>query len=314
MEVVKPFLNLDEQVDLLTSRGLIIEDRELAKKILLTHNYYRLSAYSLTLRKSDDTFYPETKFSDICILYDFDTEFRQIIFRYTGLIEVSLRSYIAYWHAKQYGPLGYRDAANFQNPYYHASFIEHIDDLMDRSQDLSILHHRRKLWPIYGDAFQQGVPLWVAVESSTFGILSMLYKNLKSEDADHIADGHYHVTRRYVESWLRCAVDARNVAAHRGRFYNRSFSDCAKLPSFLRGEFAENRTFAFVFAIYSLLPFEQMKIALIRDISALLIANPFVLLKHLDFPEYWKDILIYSKDSKAFRALHGQIKVSDSAM
>ena len=218
MEVVKPFLNLDEQVDLLTSRGLIIEDRELAKKILFTHNYYRLSAYSLTLRKSDDT------------------EFRQIIFRHTGLIEVSLRSYIAYWHAKQYGPLGYRDAANFKAPYYHALFIEHIDDLMDRSQDLSILYHRRKLWPIYGDAFQQGVPIWVAVESSTFDTLSKLYKNLKSKDADHIADEHYHVSRPYVESWLRCAVDARNAAAHRGRFYNSSFSDYAKLPSFLQGE------------------------------------------------------------------------------
>ena len=79
-------------------------------------------------------------------------------------------------------------------------------------------------------------------------------------------------------------------------------------------EFDGNRTFAFVFAIYSLLPFEQMKMAFIRDISALLIANPFVLLKHLDFPEYWKDILIYSKDSKAFRALHGRITASDSAV
>lgn len=314
MEIVKPFLNLDEQVDLLASRGLVIDDRELAKEILLTHNYYRLSAYSLTLRNSDDIFYPRTKFSDICTLYDFDTEFRQIIFRYTGLVEVSLRSYIAYWHAKEYGPLGYRDPANFKNPSYHTSFIEHIDALMDHSQERSILHHKRKLCPIYGNEFQQGVPIWVAVESSTFDTLSKLYKNLKSEDADHIADEHYHANRPYVESWLRCAVDARNAAAHRGRFYNRSFSDYAKLPAFLHGQFDGNRTFAFVFAIYSLLPFEPMKRALIRDISALLIANPFVLLKHLDFPEHWKDILIYSKDSKAFRALHDQTTMSDSAV
>lgn len=48
---VKPFKSYDEQVELLISRGLLVNDKENAKAILKRMNYYRLSAYSLTLRK-----------------------------------------------------------------------------------------------------------------------------------------------------------------------------------------------------------------------------------------------------------------------
>lgn len=48
----KPYLTIDEQIKLLSSdRGLIIDDINKAKEALLNLNYYRLSGYSLTLRK-----------------------------------------------------------------------------------------------------------------------------------------------------------------------------------------------------------------------------------------------------------------------
>lgn len=52
----KPFKTYEEQVALLKSRGLIISDEAEAKDILKRLNYYRLSAYSLTLRKNDEFF------------------------------------------------------------------------------------------------------------------------------------------------------------------------------------------------------------------------------------------------------------------
>lgn len=45
----KPFKTYDEQLDLLISRNLIVRDRVFALSILHHINYYRLSAYSLTL-------------------------------------------------------------------------------------------------------------------------------------------------------------------------------------------------------------------------------------------------------------------------
>lgn len=53
---VKPFKTIEEQISILEDRGLIIDDEDAVKKFLANLNYYRLSAYTLTLRK-DDHFY-----------------------------------------------------------------------------------------------------------------------------------------------------------------------------------------------------------------------------------------------------------------
>lgn len=49
----KDFKTIDEQIEILRSRGLTIEDEAEAKDFLLRNNYYRVSGYSLTLRKND---------------------------------------------------------------------------------------------------------------------------------------------------------------------------------------------------------------------------------------------------------------------
>lgn len=89
-ENVKPFKTYDEQISLLKSRGLIISDDDKAREILKRMNYYRLSAYSLTLRK-DDVFYPGVSIEDIVALYDFDAKLRSIIFEYSSKVETTLR-------------------------------------------------------------------------------------------------------------------------------------------------------------------------------------------------------------------------------
>ena len=49
----KGFKTIEEQLDILRMRGLIIEDEAQARDFLLRNNYYRVSGYSLTLRKND---------------------------------------------------------------------------------------------------------------------------------------------------------------------------------------------------------------------------------------------------------------------
>lgn len=74
----KPFKSYDEQIALLRERGLIITDDVYARDVLKRMNYYRFSAYSLTLREND-RFFPEVTLQDMVALYDFDQEFRSII-------------------------------------------------------------------------------------------------------------------------------------------------------------------------------------------------------------------------------------------
>ena len=60
----KPFKSYDEQIALLRERGLIITDDVYARDVLKRMNYYRFSAYSLTLREND-RFFPEVTLQDM---------------------------------------------------------------------------------------------------------------------------------------------------------------------------------------------------------------------------------------------------------
>ena len=151
-ENVKPFKTYDEQISLLKSRGLIISDDDKAREILKRMNYYRLSAYSLTLRK-DDVFYPGVSIEDIVALYDFDAKLRSIIFEYSSKVETTLRAYIAYYHAQKYGPLGYLNNQNFDNELNHSKFLSELFNNIHRSSgkqrsNLSYLgcYRRNDLW------------------------------------------------------------------------------------------------------------------------------------------------------------------------
>ena len=92
---VKPFKTIEEQIAILEDRGLIIEDEEAAKKSLSNLNYYRLSAYTLTLRK-DDHFYDNVHFSDVMQIYDFDMELRAALMYLLESIEVSMRTLVIF--------------------------------------------------------------------------------------------------------------------------------------------------------------------------------------------------------------------------
>ena len=91
----KDFKTIDEQIEILRSRGLTIEDETEAKDFLLRNNYYRVSGYSLTLRKND-VFAKSATFQNI----------------------------EAYEFTKVYGPLGYLDAGNFSNQAKHKEIFD----------------------------------------------------------------------------------------------------------------------------------------------------------------------------------------------
>ena len=50
----KTFKTLDEQIDILTKKGLVVEDIETAKTVLLRENYFFLSGYRHLFMRPDD--------------------------------------------------------------------------------------------------------------------------------------------------------------------------------------------------------------------------------------------------------------------
>ncbi len=52
-DYAKPWLPIDEQIDRLTSRGVIVPDRAAAAKLLRTVGYYRLTGYLFPVLASE---------------------------------------------------------------------------------------------------------------------------------------------------------------------------------------------------------------------------------------------------------------------
>lgn len=281
----KPFKTYFDQLQILKKRGLIISDDAKAIEILKRVNYYRFSAYSLTLRKNN-IFNPNVTFDNIFELYRFDIDFRNIIMKYCLDIEITFRSYIAYYHAETYSPLSYLDPTLFDNPLYHGKFIVDLDKELNRSDDLFVDHHVKNCNSVF--------PIWVIVEVSSFGTLSKFYKNMNAQDRNAIAKKYTKYSREYIENWLQCCVYCRNIAAHGGRFYNRKLKSCPVKLSKKHKAINNTEPFAFVIAIKNLLPTESLKNALIKDISDCFAAYPFAMPSHLGFPSNWKNILVNS--------------------
>ncbi len=89
--VNKDFKTIDEQLEILRSRGLSITDDAKAKDFLLHNNYYRISGYSLTLRKND-IFSKTASFQNIVDIYNFDHELTWILVINMTRIQVLLHS------------------------------------------------------------------------------------------------------------------------------------------------------------------------------------------------------------------------------
>ena len=178
-------------------------------------NYYRLSAYFLTLRKEGDTFKEGVTFDQIYNLYEFDRKMRSLLMEHLERIEISLRTYIAYFLAHEYGPLGYMEGSNFKNIYHHDEFLIELDkDFMRRRRDEKFVTH-------YDDYYGAKYPIWLAIEVITFTQLSKLYNNMKSDDKKNIARGKYDIPYTYAENWIRVLSQLRNTCAHYARLYNK---------------------------------------------------------------------------------------------
>lgn len=217
MADIKRPTTYEEQLDLLESRGIIIDNPDYCKTVLENINYYRLMAYFLPFKQDDGTYISGTTFNRVYRIYEFDRKLRRILFSALEEVEISLRAKFAYYHAHKYGPVGYLDASNFSTQHNHQRFSDEIHrEICSNRKMLFVKHHLEN----YDGVF----PFWVMTELFTFGMLSRFYADMKPEDRKYISRRVYGTTDTNVKSWMRCCSDLRNICAHYGRLYYRIFT------------------------------------------------------------------------------------------
>lgn len=289
----KDFKSLDEQIAILKSRGLSIPDEAAAKQFLYQNNYYRVSGYSLTLRKHD-VFAKSATFQNIVDIYDFDHELRHILLKYIEIIEVAVKSIYSHEFTKVHGATGYLDASHFSDPTKHAVILSKAE-----TQKASRLPHEAYL-KHFVEELKQEVPLWAYVDLLTISDISFLYAISESAIKTSVANA-LGITKQgdyLVGRFMHSMTIIRNLCAHGSRLYNRLFEqkpnlnkkELALLRKDATGTVDNAHLFGFILIMRRLLSAEDFR-ALKAEIIALTSKIPFVEMKYYGFPDNWQNLI-----------------------
>ena len=139
---VKPPTLYKDQVEKLRSRGCVIDDESEAIQTLSRVNYYRLTAYFLPFKKSDNSYIQGTNFKAVYRIYEFDRKMRHIIFSAIEEIEIFVRSVFAYYHAHTFGALGYLDHKNYNQRHNHTEFMAQVESEKRHMSEMRLVREK----------------------------------------------------------------------------------------------------------------------------------------------------------------------------
>ena len=172
---------IEQQLSLLESRGMVIEDKQKATEYLFDIGYYRLGFYWFPFEKSyprkvrrNHDFKERTLMDYAIKLYYFDFDVRNLFLRYISRIEINLRTTIIYYVSNTY----------VDNPFWYVDSQVISAEIINSPEYKKALTDLAKEPLIRWDKKQHGkrpyAPAWKALEFMSFGTIIRLYESLKS--------------------------------------------------------------------------------------------------------------------------------------
>lgn len=215
-------ITLDEQIQLLRSRGMVINNEEKAKEVLSDIGYYRLGFYWFPMEidypnknNRNHLFKDTADFDDAVRLYYFDFKLRNILLKYLSRIEISFKTSLIYFVSNRYDSY----PTWFVNPIIvNRSFIQNFDvevyNSKFRKNKVIARHHKKYINDKYA-------PAWKTIEFMTLGGVISLYTSLNNNDLKRKIASIYNINRVEVfENYINLIRDIRNVCAHSNVLYD----------------------------------------------------------------------------------------------
>ncbi|WP_099950562.1 Abi family protein [Ezakiella peruensis] len=283
----KPFKTIDEQIEILRSRKMIV-DSKYASKSLMKNGYYNIiNGYKdFFLKENSNDFLDGTNFIDLETLFKVDKILSQGFFYACLDIERTFKTNLAYFIAEKYGEkeneylkkTNYSTGKNLgNNRWQRDETIKIFNKLLN--EDIQPIQHYRKKY--------NNVPPWILFSRATFGNVYYLYKLSKSDIKTKVISSILDINPAEVDAPLKqlfsdamlLVLYFRNRTAHANRAYNftvkvsgqilkyhKIFYDPFKLTKQdnLNG-ICRNDVFAFIASVYFLdkEPYEELKKKLI---------------------------------------------------
>ena len=270
----KPFKTYREQLDILRSRNLIIENEERAIDILRRVNYYNLiNGYKkIFLEKSNsnlETYKENCTLEEIYSLYKFDRDLKNILLYYLIQFENSLKSICAYHFSNKFREdYSYLQVKNYSHEKedfkYVLNNLAELSKIIIKEKDNSVKPQIKH----YIDKHHE-IPLWVLINYLTFGNVSFFFNAMDNELKESVCkDFGIRLKRQYGNSYpieknilkdiIKISNLFRNVCAHDDILFSyrlkKPISTKESTSKFFRVKFKGNSLFDLVMLLQLVLP------------------------------------------------------------
>lgn len=213
---MKEYKTNEELIDYLSSKGVVITDKEDALKKIERYTYYSIvNSYKSIFKDKNNNYINDVSFDEIYALFEFDKNLKKLMLKFCLEIETVIKSTMANQISKVYGVKDYLNTSNWDN-----SIDDDIKEILfekinneikkDYKVHTAVTHYIDK----YGF-----VPPFVLVKILTFGVASSYYGLLKQSDRQAIAK-YFKISDKLLKQILKNLTTIRNIAAHSDRLYN----------------------------------------------------------------------------------------------
>lgn len=236
----KLFKDYDQLIEQLLQKGMLIPDKQRALRKLAQVGYYRLGTFWYSCRQPSSNsvkpykhFLPKTDFNEIFKLYLLDKRLRLLLMDAIERIEVALKTKIAH-ELGRYSPLAHLEDA-YINPKQLKDFnhkgidrntwkewLKRQQDEISRCKEDFIEKYKKK---------NKTPPIWVAVETWSFGTISKYFELLKKRYQNKVAQELGIDNSKNLVRWLQAISILRNRCAHHTRVWNQLERNPLNLPT-----------------------------------------------------------------------------------
>ncbi len=215
--MTKEYKNTNELIEILNSKGILINDESNFKYLVERYSYYSIINTYKWIFKVESDYKDNVTFEEIFAVYKFDKNLKIIMLKYILEIEAIIKTKIANSFAEKYGLEDYLKIDNFDLK-KDCSNLEHIEKLIEEIKNEidknngkhdAVTHYMNK----YGF-----VPPWVVTKILSLGTISKFYGLMKQQDRQDISK-QFHISDKLLKNILGNLTSVRNIAAHDDRLY-----------------------------------------------------------------------------------------------
>lgn len=217
----KPALSIDEKVQLLKKRWLIIEDEENAKHDLVHIWYYRLSGYFKYFQeKENDNFKAGSNFQNVIDIYKFDRKLRLLTIDAIEKIEISLKANINDYMSLVVGINWYYKVKSY---FLWVRRIETFWKLVSKIKSKKEDRESEIVNSFFEKYDEEFLPSWMLFEELTIWEIATIYKILHKDYQQEIVKA-YKAHFEDFWTWIVLLNRVRNICAHHSRLWNKNLN------------------------------------------------------------------------------------------